>query len=421
MSSNSVPVYRHGRKFYVSADEFERIRADDRRHRRTVMQKSQNLPVSKSYPANPRSASASSRHPAHRSAPHPHDHRYGVLRTPHFSQTPIRNDMNRTEPIRPSRSTSTYYDHKNAPSLVPVRLRTSTLRSSSSDRILHLGRGQHPPSPTHSGYVSDDHEIKRSLSAELLQPVQSQPRLHQLPRRQHVLTRAHGHDASLSMPYPVKLSDPAHIPSNASKFTNHSARIPPSIADSSHVTAHTSRFDTDVDDSNHVYSVRASSERRADTYRAAELRRSSSNNSNDEYSVREATSGSFSDDNASSPSMFLQQRYTARNQHHRSDHVIEDDVDYEQYSRPWIRPTGHNPSNDGLTEKKRVRFADTEGLTLEIMSDADQRRLPFTDRVSARRVPVDDSLEFHEPWPPLRDSFHHTSVRAGGSKLATDV
>ena len=385
------------------------------------MQKSQNLPVSKSYQANPRSTSASSHHSSHRGAPHPHDQRYGVLRTPHFSQSSIRNEMNRGEPIRPSRSTSTYYDQRNATSLVPVRLRTSTVRSSSSDRILHLGRRPHPPSPTHSGYVSDDHEIKRSLSAELLQPVQSQRRLQQLPRRPHVLARPHGHDTSLSAPYPVKSSDSAHIQSNAPKFPHHQTRIQPAIVDSSHVIAHTSTFDTDVDDSSHVYSVRASTDRRAESAQTAALRRSSSNNSNDEYYVREATSGSFSDDNTSSPSMFLQQRYTDRNRHRRSDYVIEDDADYEQYSRPWIRPTGQNPLNDGLTEKKRVRFADMEGLTLETVSDADQRKLPFADRVSARRVPVDGSLEFQEPWPPLRDSFHHTGVRVGGSKLATDV
>ena len=29
MSSNTVPVYRHGRKFYVSAEEFERMRAEE--------------------------------------------------------------------------------------------------------------------------------------------------------------------------------------------------------------------------------------------------------------------------------------------------------------------------------------------------------------------------------------------------------
>ncbi|CAF4950521.1 unnamed protein product, partial [Rotaria socialis] len=46
ISINTVPVYRHGRKFYVSAEEFERMRAEERQSRRTLVQRSQNLPVS---------------------------------------------------------------------------------------------------------------------------------------------------------------------------------------------------------------------------------------------------------------------------------------------------------------------------------------------------------------------------------------
>ncbi|CAF5196841.1 unnamed protein product, partial [Rotaria sp. Silwood1] len=38
MPLNTVPVYRHGRKFYVSIEEFERMRLEERRYRRTLMQ-----------------------------------------------------------------------------------------------------------------------------------------------------------------------------------------------------------------------------------------------------------------------------------------------------------------------------------------------------------------------------------------------
>ncbi|CAF0769030.1 unnamed protein product [Didymodactylos carnosus] len=48
----TIPVYRNGRKFYVTAEEYERIKASERKQRRTVVQKSNNLPVQKSYSTN---------------------------------------------------------------------------------------------------------------------------------------------------------------------------------------------------------------------------------------------------------------------------------------------------------------------------------------------------------------------------------
>ena len=179
MPSNTVPVYRHGRKFYVSAEEFERIRADERRHRRTVMQKSQNLPVSKSHSVNYRAPSTSSFNSIQRSTSNLHEHRYGVLRTPHLPINSTINDhsnFSRNDPTRQSRSTFRYYDERDdissITSALPVKLPTTTVRSNSSDKVLDLRRTPQPSMPVYNGYVPDDYELKRSVSAEIVQPPQ---------------------------------------------------------------------------------------------------------------------------------------------------------------------------------------------------------------------------------------------------------
>ena len=168
MTANTVPVYRHGRKFYVSAEEFERMRAEQRQHRRTNMQKSQNLPVSKSHQTNFRTPSTFIYNPIQRSTSQPHDHRYGVLRTPHLPTNSMINNNTRHESTRQSRSTFRYYDGRDDVSLVatalPMKVSPTAIRSNSSDKVLDLRRTPPPSISSYGGYIPEDYELKRSFS-----------------------------------------------------------------------------------------------------------------------------------------------------------------------------------------------------------------------------------------------------------------
>jgi hypothetical protein len=434
MTSNTVPVYRHGRKFYVSAEEFERMRADERRQRRTVMQKSQNLPVSKSPQINVRSPSTSLYNPIHRSTSHPHDYRYGVLRTPHLPTNSIinNNNNNRNESIRPSRSTFRQYDDQDDLSLItsalPMKLSTTTVRSNSSDKVLDLRRTPQPSISSYSGYIPEDYELKRSFSAEMIQPPEPHPRV---PPRRPVATTVSDYGIPTISSFPMTPTDQTYTQSNASKLTSYFTRLQPSTLDSqakpssSVFTGAGSTYEANMQDSDSVYSVLGSSNRHTGGGLPSALTRLSSNNSNNNnYYIRDNTSGSFSDDNSSSPSMLIQRRNTDINRYRRPELVVETDDDYGQQNEIWPRSTARSQSSDGLTEKKRVRFADMEGFTLETVPDIEQQqRSPMNTRLLTRRSDVTASNNLRGQLQPFHNSFYQATTRVGGngSKLATDV
>ena len=182
-------------------------------------------------------------------------------------------------------------------------------------------------------------------------------------------------------------------------------------------------YETGLQDPDHIYSVVASSNRRSGGGLTSVLTRSPSNNSNNEYYHRDTISGSYSDDNSSSPSMLIQQRNTNPNYYRRTQRVVETDDDYRQQSDLWTRSTARSQSSDGLTEKKRVRFADMEGYTLETVPDVEQQRSPMNNRLLTRRSYGQTSSNRREQVQPLNNSFYQTTTRVGGigSKLATDV
>ncbi len=433
MTSNTVPVYRHGRKFYVSMDEFERMRAEERRHRRTLMQKSQNLPVSKSHSINYRAPSSFLYNPIHRSSSNPHEHRYGVLRAPHLPVNSMINDpttnFNRHDSTRQSRSTFRYYDDRDEQSSItsalPIRLPTTAVRSNSSDKVLDLRRTPQPSKPSYNGYITDDYELKRSVSAEVVQPTPpiqtQQPQV--MPRRTTPVATA---DYSMS----TGSTDQTYNQSNASKLTSYFSRMQPLTLNSltksstSTPTGTGSTYETGMQESDHHYSVVATSNRRSGTGLTSVLSRSPTTNSNPDYYPRDTiTSGSLSDDNSSSPSTLNQRRNTDNYRYRRAQLIVETDDDYGQSNEAWSRPTTRSHSSDGLTEKKRVRFADMEGFTLETVPDIEQQRSPMTSRLLSRRSHGHSSSHLQGHIQPFQNSFYQATTRVGGngSKLATDV
>lgn len=435
MASNTVPVYRHGRKFYVSAEEFERMRADERRNRRTAMQKSQNLPISKSYSISYRPPSTSLYNPIHRSTSNPNETRYAVLRTPHLPLNSItNNNFNRQEPTRQSRSTFRYYDERDEVSSIgsalPIKLLTTAIRSNSSDKVLDLRRTPQPSISSYSGYVPDDYEIKRSVSAEVVQPQSSPQTQPQVQPRRTIPTTTSDYGMSTVSAFPTTTTDQTYNQSNASKLTSYFTRVQPSSLNppikpsASTYTGKNSTYEPDMQDSDHIYSVVTSSNRRTGGGLTSVLSRSPTHNSNSEYHYRDTISGSLSDDNSSSPSMLNQQRNNDNNRYRRAQLVVETDDDYGRQNEVWTRSTARSHSSDGLTEKKRVRFADMEGFTLETAPRVEQQRSPMNSRLLTKRSHVQPSNNFQAQLEPFHNSFYQTTARVGGSsgsKLATDV
>jgi len=435
MPANTVPVYRNGRKFYVSAEEFERMRAEERRHRRTVMQKSQNLPVSKFNSINFRSPSTSLYNPIHRSTSNPHEHRYGVLTAPHLPVNSITNNNinNRHESTRQSRSTFRYNndqdDLTSITSALPIKLPTTAIRSNSSDKLLDLRRTPQPSISSYSGYAPVDYELKRSVSAEIVQPPPVQPQQPQVPPRRAVPTTTSDYSMPTVSAFPMTSTDQTYNQSNASKLTSYFSRMQPSTLNSpirssaSAFTGTSSTYEPNVQDSEHIYSVPSSLNRRTEGGLTSVLSRSPTNNSNNEYYLRDTTNGSFSDDNSSSPSMLNQRRNPDNNRYRRPQLIVETDDDYGRQGELWTHSTARSRSSDVLTEKKRVRFADMEGFTLETVPDVEQQRSPMNNRLLTKRSHVQTSNHFQGQVQPFPNSFYQASARVGGngSKLATDV
>lgn len=445
-SANTVPVYRHGRKFYVSIEEYERIRADERRQRRTALQKTQNLPISKSHSIHNRGSATSLYNPIHRSTSQSHEYRYGVLRAPHLpaNSTVINNNFSRLDITRQSRPLYRYSDDRDDLSSMtpaaPLRLPTtttnnnnititnSTVRSNSSDKVLDLRKTPEPSSLSYNTYLPDDYELKRSISAESVQTPVTQPQT--LPRRTippSTIKSTSDFSMSTAAPtsYSIPSTDQTYSQSNASKLTSYFSRLPSSSLHSPNIPIKSS-CDTNIQESEPTYSVVNSTTRRPNTSSTALLTRTSTHNSNsNEYYFRDTNSGSFSDENSSSPSIVISRQNPDNYRSRRAQLVVETDDDYgqQQQGDTWSRPTVRSHSSDGLTEKKRVRFADMEGYTLETVPDVEPQRSPVSNRLIIKRSYGQPTNYYQEPVQSYHSSLYRTTARVGGigGKLATDV
>jgi len=461
VSANTVPVYRHGRKFYVSIEEYERMRAEERRHRRAALLKNNNLPISKSHSIHSRGPSTFLYNPIHRSTSQPHEHRYGVLKTPHLpaNSTVINNNnLNRFDTTRQSRPIYRYSDDRDdlssMTSATPLRLPTTTtttaaaaIRSNSSDKVLDLRKTPQPSISSQNMYAPDDYELKRSISAENIQIPVVQPQT--LPRRTVppstiTITTKPNSDFSMSTatttvsppppppPYSVTSADQTYSQPNASKLTNYFNKIPSSSLHSPNIP-NKSSYDSNIQKSEPVYAVVNSTTRRPNTNSTALLTRTSTHNSNsNEYYFRDTTSGSFSDENSSSPSVIITRQNPNNYRSRRTQLIVETDEEYAQPPPPppqhhgdvWLRQTPRSHSSDGFTEKKRVRFADMEGYTLETVPDVEPQRSPVNNRLLIKRSYGQPTSHYQEPvQQSYHSSYYPTTARVGGngSKLATDV
>ena len=400
MASKSVPIYRDGRKFYVSPEEYQLIRSDERRQRRRVAQKSQNLPVTRSpRPTNPRSSSVSLYNSLQRGVSTPHDPRYHsdkilLPTTPTTIPTPS----------RPSRSilkhhgeTATLNSHvaKKHASIIP--------RSSSSEPTPNFQRISLALDPSDSDDTLIDEGVQRSLSFERMpSPSRNQPII--------ISTRRTVADYGISpvSTFSMTPADQTASQSNASNATNYFIQMRPSTLNPATASGHGALAETAVQGNKHAYTVFGSSNRQAP------VRRSVLTDSNHDYHRQNTASGAFSDDSSLSLLTLFQRQNIDANRSRQpaySAHTKDDADENDQQRDLWTYSVGRSQSTDVSTEKKRVRFADMEGHTLESMSDKDTRPSPRPNRLFTRR-PLQN---------PAYPTTSRVSVLRTRRKLATDV
>ncbi|CAF1330227.1 unnamed protein product [Adineta steineri] len=429
MTSNTVPIYRQGRKFYVSTEEYARIRSEDRRQRRTAVQKSQNLPISKYQQTSMRMPSASFYSSIHRTNSNPYEQFYEVLKKPHLPANSLINAVNRYEPNRLSRSMLRRSDDQNNLLTIPLtasrKSSLSNIRSSSSDKILDLQRISLPIFDT-------DNEVKQSLSDEIVQPSTLSPQ--QSPSVSHRPISDYGISPITAIS--MTPTDQTHTQTNASKFINyltrmkHSSLNPSSQPSSPAISGTGSFLETGIQGSDHGYSVLGSSFRRVGTGLSSLVTRSASDNNKNRNLQDNLTNDPLSDDNNSSiPSSTViqqQQQKIDLNPYRQLESIGGTDEDSGQQRGLWTRSTHRSQSTDGLTEKKRVRFADMEGLTLEFRSDKNRISSSVNNQSLTRRPHIKYPSDLRGRPRPFYNTLNQTTTtttttKTNESKLATDV
>lgn len=399
MTSKTLPIYRNGRKFYISAEEYHRIRSEERIQRRAAVLKSQNLPVShRHYPV-------STYNPVQRSQSNPYEYQYGILRKPHIPMNALLDIEQRRGGTRASRSpirkSENVDDSSSVASSITKKIRSPNVRSSSSDKILDLQRS------------NPDNEIKRSLSTEMPQTKgkQASP-----PIRRPVPTSVSDYGIAPISTFSMTPNDQSHGQTNRSKMKKYFAGIKPSSLNSpskSSVSASSgtgSFFETGVQGSEHVYTVLGSSNRRTGSMHSP----SETLAHNDYHSYRD-----FADENAPSLLSLIQRRNTELIRSKRDEfsngnegvesNPIRDDL--------WTGSTNRSQSTDGLIEKKRVRFADMEGLQLE----SNRLKSPINPRLLNRRDYGKTNLDSRGQARPFHNTLYQTTTKTNASRLATDV
>ncbi|CAF1469601.1 unnamed protein product [Rotaria sordida] len=429
MTSNTVPIYRQGRKFYVSTEEYERICSEERKQRRTAILKSQQLPVSKSYQTSIRSPSTFSYNPIQRNNSNLYDYKYGVAKTHQLPVNSLLNTDNQRESNRLSRSTLKHYDSQDdLSSITSTTSKTkpsTTIRSYSSDKVLDNRR-----TPLLS---KTDNTIKRSLSDESTQ-IQSLVQQQKPKQQSHISSHrtisrtVSNYGMSPRTTFSITPTDQTYTQTNTSTLTSYLARIKHPTLNRSSKSLQLSNpatgtlFETSMQGFDNVYTILGSSNRLSGTISSSLPTSSITNNSKNEYYYRDTTNGSFSDENSSTLSMIFQQQNTDKNNINRqSEYVDETNDNHSQQRDSWTRSTIRSPSSDGITEKKRVRFADTEGFTLEVISDKNQLRSTKTNRLLTKRESMQNSSDSRDQKQPFHNAFYQVTTKLGRSKLATDV
>lgn len=429
MTSNTVPIYRYGRKFYVTPEEYERIRSEERQNRRVTVLKSQQLPVSKPRQKPVQSPPVSTYIPIQRSISNAYDYRYGLIKTRHLPVNSSTNTNNPPESIRLSRSTlKTYGDHDNLSSpisTVPKKKTISNMRSHSSDKAL-ISR-KNPLT------INVDDEIKRSLSADVRkeQSLSQQSKPKQQPPvspRRLVRATAPAYGMSPTTTFSMTPNDQSLSQLTPGNLTTYFARMrqstlnPPSSSLPSASSTSGSLFETSMQGYDQVYTILSSSSRRIGTGSSSLQAPSIIENSKNEYYIQDTTSGSFSDDTSSTLSMILQRQNNDKSPYRQSEYINnETDDNHSQKRDSRARSTLQSQSIDGFTEKKRVRFADTEGFTLEIVPDKNQLRSTKTNRLLARRQNMKVSSDSPKQKQSIYNAFYQVATKINESKLATDV
>jgi hypothetical protein len=206
-------------------------------------------------------------------------------------------------------------------------------------------------------------------------------------------------------------NDQSHTQTNPSTLTNYFSRVqrsslnPPSTSFPSALLGTGSFLESGIQGSNHAFTTLGSS--------------TATRSIPDYYhqdTTSTTTSNSFSDDNSSSLSTLIQRENTETARPQPLEYVTEFVDDPNQQRDSWTRSTFRSQSSDGLTEKKRVRFADMEGLTLETIPTRNQLKSPVINRLLTRRQNAKVSSDSRRQLP-----FYQTMTNRTESKLATDV
>ena len=428
MSSNSIPVYRHGRKFYVSPEEYELLRAEERRHRRRVVQKAQNLPVTKPVAMPTRSASSSLINPLRRTASNPFDQQASILKA---SYNPVQSTFPtpvRRGSARPSRSILRNSEDPSSSvgSFVMRKNSSDTNRAHSLDKV----RERRRPSPADEEYLSNSDEIKRSTSAELIEPqALSDKQAANVPSRRPVPTTVADYGMSPISSFSMTPTDQTYSQSNASKLTSYFVQVKPSSLNPLTKSNHRALLETGLQGTDHAYTVLGSSNRRSGSGGdggSSIVTRSTSNSTANEFFSRDAASGSFSEDSSSSLLMLVQRRKVDTTRYRRPNFIIESDDQSGEQPDGWTNSATQSQLTDISMEKKRVRFADMEGFTLETISDKTSQRSPVNTRLLTRRKHSQVTNDLRTPTRPVVNNFYQAIAGVGGgysrrSKLATDV
>ncbi|UJR20754.1 hypothetical protein I4U23_023872 [Adineta vaga] len=414
MTSNKVPIYRHGRKFYVSAEEYARIRAEEQRQRRTAVQKSQHLPVTKSHQTSMRISSASLYNPVQRSHSNPYEHTYGILKTPHIPANSSVNAVNRYDSNRLSRSVLRRADDHNV--FLSKKAPSIDIRSSSSDKVIDLRK-------TPLKVFDPTNSFKPTLVDEVLPPPITSPRQSPIPSRRLVTAFISDYGVSPTTTISMTPTDQTHIQTNSSKLTSYLTRTKQSSLNppSTNISGTDALLETGVQGSTQTYAVLGSSHQRSGSGHSSLVNRSVSESSKNRYPLQITASDPFSDENRTvSPTLILRQK-NALNLYRQSESVGETDIDSGQRNELYTRSTHRSQSSDGLTEKKRVRFADMEGLTLESKSDRDSLSTSTKNIILTRRQHIKLPSDIRGRARPFYNTLYQATTKLDESKLATDV
>ncbi|CAF0976232.1 unnamed protein product [Adineta ricciae] len=410
MTSNKVPVYRHGRKFYVSVEEYARIRAEEQRQRRSAAQKSQHIPVPKSQQTSIRTSSASLYNSVQRSHSNPYEQTYGILKTPRVPANSLVNAVNRYEPNRLSRSTLRRADNPNA--LPTKHTPVVSVRSNSSDKVLDLRK-------TGLTVFDPDDEFKPTYANELPQSTTVSPR----PSRRPMTTLTSNYGISPTTTISMTPTDQTHTQTTSSKLTSYLTRTRQSSLNPSLSNAPTTTpfLETGIQGSTQTYAVLGSTSQRPSSGHISLVNRSASESSKNRHPQRIVVNDSFSNENSNTLSKLSLRQRSELNSHRPSECIGEAEIDSGQQRELCTRSTHRSQSTDGLTEKKRVRFADMEGLTLESKSSHNSLSTPTKSTLLSRRQYIKLPSEIRGRPRPFYNTLYQATSELDESTLATDV